>query len=334
MKKRVTAMFLALSFIMTITVSAAPTTLTRNTITSISGWDVEFWTDGGNSIGTMVFNGDGSFNCQWNAVPNINILFRAGRKFGGAASVRQSHTQIGEISLTYNATHTTSVNSFTCVYGWTARNTVEWYIIESWGTYAKGRQSSQAQLVGTYTIPGEGTYEFYVSHERVNVPSIFSNTDTFPQYFSIRTERRTGGTVSVSEHFRQWAALGHGMDGALYEVAFCVEAWGSAGSAEVSSLSLTINGVTIGTEATGTEPAPEPTSNTTPVTAQDPVAPLTPAQDPVAPLTTADALIVLQASVGLITLTPVQRARYHLLATGNVTAADALMVLRRAVGLV
>jgi hypothetical protein len=228
--------------------------LTSNFIGEISGWDVEYWRDGG--TGTMYVNNDGTFSAEWDVRPSSNILFRAGRKFGTPSAITQSHEEIGEIVMTFDAEHTTTVNSLLCVYGWTARDTVEWYIFESWGTYAKGRASSQANLIDTYTIPGEGTYEFYVSHERVNVPSIFSNNDTFPQYFSIRAAnsapgadggRRFSGTVSVSEHFRQWEALGYPMDGALYEVSFCIEAWGSAGSGTVNSLSLDITPPGFGT---------------------------------------------------------------------------------------
>jgi endo-1,4-beta-xylanase len=294
------------------TAGAESTVITGNTIRNINGWDVEYWRDGG--TGTMTFNGDGTFSCTWDVRPASNILFRAGRKFGQPATVSQSHTQIGEISLTFDASHSTDVNSLLCVYGWTARNTVEYYIFESWGTYAKGRQSSQAELIGTYTIAGEGTYEFYVSHERVNQPSIFSNSDTFPQYFSIRTERRTSGTVSVSEHFRQWERLGYSLNGALYEVALCIEAWGSAGSAEVNSFSLTIGSTTIGTALAEPEPTPDP----------DP--------DPeFIELTTADALNVLQHVAGISPLTSEQRTRYGL--SGEITTADALNILRKVAGL-
>ncbi|MDR2559107.1 MAG: glycoside hydrolase family 11 protein [Oscillospiraceae bacterium] len=311
--KRFVAVFAAVAVLLAFNVSASSgvTTISSNTIRNIDGWDVEYWRDGG--TGTMTFNGDGTFSCTWDARPANNILFRVGRKFGTPSGITQSHTQIGEISLTFDAAHDTSVNSLLCVYGWTARDTVEYYIFESWGTYQKGRQSPQAQLIGTYTVDGEGTYEFYVSHERVNQPSIFSNSDTFPQYYSIRTERRTGGTVSVSEHFRQWEQLGYSMSGALYEVAICIEAWGSAGSGRVNSFSLTVDGITIG--GSGTEPAPpEPIPSPAPST-----------------LTTADALNILRHIAGVAQLTSEQRTRYGL--SGEITTADALSILRIIAGI-
>jgi endo-1,4-beta-xylanase len=306
MMKKILTVLIIIAFISASAAAAgAETVITVNTIRNIGGWDVEYWRDGG--TGTMTFNGDGTFSCTWDVSPANNILFRAGRKFGTPANISRSHTQIGEISLTFDAVHSTDINSLLCVYGWTARSTVEYYIFESWGTYQKGRQSPQAELVGTYTIAGEGTYEFYVSHERVNQPSIFSNSDTFPQYYSVRTERRNSGTVSVSEHFRQWERLGYPINGALYEVALCIEAWGSAGRGTVNGFSLTIDGVTIGTA----EPEPQ---TPTPAT-----------------LATADALNILRHVAGVSQLTAEQRTAYGL--SGNVSTSDALNVLRIVAGL-
>jgi hypothetical protein len=239
---------------------------------NINGWDFELWADGG--TGTMTINNNGTFSAVWDGRTDKNILFRSGRKFGTAQGVNRTHKEIGEITMTFDATHQPlNQNSMLCVYGWTARQTMEYYIIESWGSYQKGRQGACTQshdhvvancrrpyLVTTYTIPNEGTYELYVSHERVNQPSIFSNNDTFPQYMAIRTAasgRRTSGTISVSEHFRRWEAAGltH-MGGSLYEVSFCVEAWGSAGSAAVNALTLDI-GEYKGDGNGGTDPKPD-----------------------------------------------------------------------------
>jgi len=66
---------------------------------------------------------------------------------------------------------------------------------------------------------------------RVNQPSI-DGTATFQQYWSVRTSKRTSGTISVSEHFRQWERMGMQM-GKMYEVALTVEGYQSSGSANV-----------------------------------------------------------------------------------------------------
>lgn len=203
------------------------------------GLDVIFWSNGGTA--SMNVNDDGTFSAEWDGRPNRNILFRSGKIFGRPTEIKHSHGQIGEISMTFDASHSVDINSFLCVYGWTVQSTMEYYIIESWGSYQKGRNSPKAAFVAQYEIPGEGTYDLFVSHERVNQPSVFSSSDTFPQYITIRTEKRTSGIISVSEHFRQWEAAGltH-THGALYETALCIESWGSAGEAQVKSFNLSI----------------------------------------------------------------------------------------------
>jgi hypothetical protein len=228
------------------------------------GWDYEYWSDGG--TGTFTIQPSGAFSATWDGTPNRNILFRVGRRFGSPSGITLPHSSHGEISLNYGNvtfpdTNLNAQNVLLCVYGWFAPSpstpTVEWYIIDSWGSYEKGRNGTCMNIscthiagqgcinpvryrVGQYTVSGEGTYDLIVSNERVNVPSIFRSQDTFPQYIAIRTEKRTSGNVSVSEHFRQWQYLNLDTTGALYEVALCIEAWGSTGNAEVSSLNLSI----------------------------------------------------------------------------------------------
>ena len=43
--------------------------------------------------------------------------------------------------------------------------------------------------------------------QRVNKPSI-QGTSTFYQYWSIRTEARSNGTVTTGRHFSEWQKLG------------------------------------------------------------------------------------------------------------------------------
>jgi endo-1,4-beta-xylanase len=63
------------------------------------------------------------------------------------------------------------------VYGWTRNPLVEYYVIESYGTY---NPSSGAQIKGSFQTDG-GTYNVAVS-TRYNQPSI-DGTRTFQQYW-------------------------------------------------------------------------------------------------------------------------------------------------------
>ncbi len=206
--------------------SAYAQTVTSNQTGTHGGYDYEYWKDSGN--GTMVLGNGGTFTAEWNNINNI--LFRKGKRFNET----QTHQQIGNISIDYGANYQPNGNSYLTVYGWTVDPLVEYYIVESWGSWRPPGASSK----GTVSIDG-GTYDIYET-TRTNQPSI-KGTQTFQQYWSVRTSKRTSGTISVSNHFSAWENRGMPM-GKMYEVALTVEGYQSSGSANVYSNTLTIGG--------------------------------------------------------------------------------------------
>lgn len=89
-----------------------------------------------------------------------------------------------------------------------------------------------------------GTYELWTKIRR-NKPSI-QGTATFPQYWSVRTEHRTGGVVTTGNHFNAWTSVGWKLGRHSYMIV-AVEGQDSSGSATV----------TVGTAPKET-PAPPP----------------------------------------------------------------------------
>lgn len=204
----------------------AAETIMDNATGSQDGYNYELWKDYGNT--SMALNGGGTFSCEWNNIGNA--LFRKGIKFDST----KTYQQIGNISVDYGCDYQPSGNSYLCVYGWTTDPLVEYYIVDSWGTWRPPGTTSK----GTAYIDG-GTYDIYET-TRVNQPSIQGNT-TFKQYWSVRTSKRTSGTISVTEHFKAWENKGMKL-GKLYEAALNIEGYQSSGSANVYKNTITVGG--------------------------------------------------------------------------------------------
>ncbi len=197
-------------------------TLTSNAVGVRDGYYYELWKDYGETI--MVVRPGSTFWCQWRNVGNA--LFRRGKRYGS----NRTHQQIGTITVSYSCNYQPNGNSYLCVYGWTQNPLVEYYIVESWGSW----RPPGGTPIATINVDG-GTYDIYRT-TRYNAPSI-EGTRTFDQYWSVRRTRRTSGTISVSRHFTEWERRGMRL-GYLYEVSLCVEGYQSSGTADVTSLSV------------------------------------------------------------------------------------------------
>lgn len=178
------------------TVAKRQTTTTSETGTS-QGFYWQFWNGGGGS-GTFTLGGPGEYTMSWSG--QGNLLGGTGWN-PGAARV-----------ISYGGTWSTNGNGYLSVYGWTENPLVEYYITENFGDYDP---SSAAQKAGSVTSDG-GTYTI-LQTTRTNEPSILG-TSTFQQYWSVRQEHRTSGTVTTANHFNAWQALGFQMGTFNYQI--------------------------------------------------------------------------------------------------------------------
>ncbi|KAI1170897.1 xylanase [Nemania sp. FL0916] len=177
-----------------------------------NGFFYSFWTDGRGSV--TYNNGErGSYDVTWNNVNN----FVAGKGWNpGANRV-----------ISYNGTwNGASVNSYLSIYGWTRNPLIEYYVVESYGTY---NPSSGATKRGTIQSDG-GTYDIYQT-QRVNQPSI-EGTSTFYQFWSVRQQKRVGGTVTIQNHFNAWTNAGLKLGSHDYQIV-ATEGYQSSGSARI-----------------------------------------------------------------------------------------------------
>lgn len=213
--------------------ASAATVLTENKTGTEDGYAYELWKDHGNT--SMTLTGGGTFSCEWSNINNC--LFRKGKKY----DCTQTYDQLGNITIEYGVDYQPNGNSYMCVYGWTRNPLVEYYIVETWGSW---RPPGATSALGTVYADG-GTYDIYKT-TRVNQPSIDGNT-TFDQYWSVRQSKPSAngtkieGTISVSQHFKAWEQVGLKM-GKMYEVALNIEGYQSSGKATVYKNNLSVGG--------------------------------------------------------------------------------------------
>ena len=207
--------------------------ITSNERGTSNGYDYEFWKNN-NATGTMTLGKGGAFKCEWaNTGSGGNILFRSGKRYDST----QSHSTFGTFSIKYKAEYTPASGiSYLSVYGWTKNPLVEYYIVENYnGNYHPGTSGVKK---GSFTVDGS-VYDIY-TRNMIQQPAVAGGGKyDFTQYISVRAQKRTSGTISVSEHFKKWHSLGMNMNGGFYEVTMKVEGYNSAGSAKLTENTLT-----------------------------------------------------------------------------------------------
>jgi len=192
--------------------TAVARSVTPNETGTDGGYYFSFWSDG-TGTATYTNTGGGSYTVTWSNSGN----FVAGKGWmPGAAR-----------AIAFTANYNPSGNSYLSVYGWTESPLIEYYIVESFGTY---NPSTGATLKGSFSSDGS-TYNIYQT-QRVNEPSIIG-TATFYQFWSVRQTHRTSGTVTTGNHFNEWASLGMSLGSHNYQIV-ATEGYQSSGSSSVT----------------------------------------------------------------------------------------------------
>ncbi|KAH7321912.1 xylanase A [Rhexocercosporidium sp. MPI-PUGE-AT-0058] len=207
-----------LLFVASAGVLAAPHELaTRQTITSSKtgtngGYYYMFYTDGKATV-DYTNEAGGEYNVKWSG--NGDFFAGKGWATGSARTIK------------YSATYQPNGDSYLSVYGWFTNPLVEYYITESWDDY---NPSTGATHKGTVTSDGS-VYDIY-ENTRVNQPSI-QGTATFNQYWSVRQNKRTSGTVTTANHFAAFNKLGLKTGTYNYQIV-ATEAFSGSGAATVT----------------------------------------------------------------------------------------------------
>jgi endo-1,4-beta-xylanase len=136
-------------------------------------------------------------------------------------------------TINYSGTYQPNGNSYLSVYGWTRNPLIEYYVVESYGSY---NPSSAATKKGTVTCDG-ASYDI-LQTTRYNQPSI-DGTQTFQQFWSVRNPKKQpggqiSGSVTFSCHVNAWKQYGLNLGSSHYYQIVATEGYQSSGSATIT----------------------------------------------------------------------------------------------------
>jgi len=201
----------------------------------------EMWSASGNDNKLIWYGpdkgGGAAFRAEWN---NANVFLG---RVGYAWNEGKPYTEYKNVYCGFNFKRsengTAGGTSYIGIYGWSKKSLVEWYIVEDWyggdGPIGPAQIGGNAAKMGEFFMDG-ATYYIYQA-TRVYQPSI-EGTATFPQFFSVRQTPRKSGTISITEHFREWERMGMELGSNMYEAKFLVEAGGGTGWFDATYISF------------------------------------------------------------------------------------------------
>ncbi|HTV22161.1 MAG TPA: glycoside hydrolase family 11 protein [Polyangiaceae bacterium] len=191
---------------------AEPVTTTSNQQGTNNDFFFTYWKDGGWVTMTQPSqplasdDGAGHYGVSWTSG---TYNFVGGKGWDVGSSNRTIHYDCGSWA-------TGNSNAYLTVYGWTTEPLVEYYIVDSWGSW----RPPGGEAAGQVTTDG-GTYDLY-RMTRVNAPNITGVNQDFEQYWSVRTTKRAAPTgdvqVTFANHESAWAAQGWSLGAHDYQV--------------------------------------------------------------------------------------------------------------------
>ncbi|CAN8096388.1 unnamed protein product [Discula destructiva] len=169
------------------------------------------------NTGATMTIGTGTYSLSWSS-SSVDVVAGIGWATGAARTI--SYT--GSISST-----ALTADSLLALYGWTTSPLVEYYVIDTYGTYNPGSAGTHK---GTVTSDG-AVYDIY-EVVRSNAPSI-QGTATFNQYLSIRQSKRTSGTITLANHIAAWKSYGMTLGTYNYQI-MATEGYESSGTSSIT----------------------------------------------------------------------------------------------------
>ena len=217
------------------TVTTLPSGGTQHNSSNASGtaaglaWTI--WSNG--SGGSITTYGTPAFGAAWSN--SGDFLARIGLQWNDT----KTYDQLGTVNAEYSETKTGSGGgySYIGIYGWSVSPCVEWYIVDDSYNKMPVNPGSTTNK-GTATIDG-GTYTLYTRPTSGTGGSKCSGVSSWTQFYSVRQTARQCGQISITEHFKAWAAAGMTL-GKMDQAQILVEVGGGSGSVSFPVANVTL----------------------------------------------------------------------------------------------
>jgi len=195
-----------------------------------AGLSWTIWSNG--SGGSITTYSTPAFSAAWNN--SGDFLARIGLQWNNT----KTYDQYGTISAQFAEKRTGSGGgySYIGIYGWSTNPCVEFYIVDdSFNTMPVNPGNTTNK--GTVDIDG-GSYILYTRATSGTGGSKCSGVSNWQQFYSVRKTARKCGTISISDHFKAWAAAGMTL-GKMDQAQILVEVGGGNGSVDFSTANVT-----------------------------------------------------------------------------------------------
>ncbi len=195
-----------------------------------AGMSWTIWSNG--SGGSITTYDTPAFKATWNN--SGDFLARLGLQWNASKTFDQYGTITAQIAS--KKTGTGGGYSYIGIYGWSVSPCVEFYIVDDSYNGLPVNPGNTTNK-GMVDIDG-GTYIMYTRDTTGTGGSKCPNVSNWVQFYSIRKTARQCGQISVTQHFKAWAAAGMTL-GKMDQAQILVEVGGGSGSVEFSTASMT-----------------------------------------------------------------------------------------------
>ena len=206
------------------------TTHSGNSQGTAAGLSWQLWMNG--SGGTITTYSTPAFSANWTGSSG-DFLARIGMSWGNG----KAYTSLGTVKADFAETKSGSAGNYSYIgiYGWSVNPCVEWYIVDD--AYGNLPFNPGGSMVGTATIDG-GTYNIIARSTTGTGGNRCGNVSSWNQIYSMRTSKRSCGTISITDHWNAWAKANQQL-GAMLEASILIEAGGGTGSISFPTANVT-----------------------------------------------------------------------------------------------